>query len=581
MEVAYLYSKTRSEFGKPCNFSDGETQVVESILPTNEYDEYYKMRNPSVASTSTAPRMSETEVNTDRVVTTSTSMRHTEGGWPKDVDVTEQSDVTRFRKKAEKDESYQNAIKILGPIVERCMKQNNTVDIYEQYFKNEDTEDLSSEPPSAKGLAVFRDPSPIQRSASSINWHPEANSSKIAVSYSIPRFQDERFKDPKLSLSSYLWDINNSNRPIVELAPPSHITCLRFNPKSTDTLVGGCYNGLITYFDLRKPNGPAGQCNSLETSLVENSHHDPVSDVFWISSKTGYQCASVSTGGKMLWWDTRKLSEPIDSIVFTAQDADNKVTLGGSALEYNTEAGPTKYLIGTEQGSVLGVNLRNRKINNGVTSYDNGPGKHHGPIYSIQRNPTHHKFFMTVGDWSAKIWAEDLKTPIITTKFNGNYLTRGCWSPTRPGVLYVTGMDGVLNVWDFYHRQDEVAYTHKVGNIALTSIAVQGNVQSGGKLVAVGDIGGSTSLLEVCDSLCVAPKDEKATINSIFERETRREKNLEVREREMKRAKALREEKRKSISSDNNDESEMEDILKKIDDEFAAMLQDNSKDESP
>ena len=145
--------------------------------------------------------MSETEVNTDRVVTTSTSMRHTEGGWPKDVDVTEQSDVTRFRKKAEKDESYQNAIKTLGPIVERCMKQNNTVDIYEQYFKNDNTEDLSSEPPSAKGLAVFRDPSPIQRSVSSINWHPEANSSKIAVSYSIPRFQDERFKDPQLSLS--------------------------------------------------------------------------------------------------------------------------------------------------------------------------------------------------------------------------------------------------------------------------------------------------------------------------------------------------------------------------------------------
>jgi dynein intermediate chain 2 len=29
----------------------------------------------------------------------------------------------------------------------------------------------------------------------------------------------------------------------------------RFNPKSTDTLVGGCYNGLITFFDLRKPGG--------------------------------------------------------------------------------------------------------------------------------------------------------------------------------------------------------------------------------------------------------------------------------------------------------------------------------------
>ena len=32
-------------------------------------------------------------------------MRHTEGGWPKDVDHTEPQDVTRYRKKAEKDEA--------------------------------------------------------------------------------------------------------------------------------------------------------------------------------------------------------------------------------------------------------------------------------------------------------------------------------------------------------------------------------------------------------------------------------------------------------------------------------------------
>lgn len=62
-------------------------------------------------------------------------MRHVEGGWPKDVDFTEQSDVSRFRKKAEKDEEYKGAVKLLGPIVARCMKQVNTIDIYEvKYF---------------------------------------------------------------------------------------------------------------------------------------------------------------------------------------------------------------------------------------------------------------------------------------------------------------------------------------------------------------------------------------------------------------------------------------------------------------
>ena len=74
-------------------------------------------------------------------------------------------------------------------------------------------------------------------------------------------------------------------------------------------------------------------------------------------------------------------------------------------------------MVGTEQGIVLAINLRNRKQNNGIAVYDQNHGKHHGPIYAIHRNQTHTKFFMTVGDWTARVWMEDLKTPIMTTKY--------------------------------------------------------------------------------------------------------------------------------------------------------------------
>ena len=74
---------------------------------------------------------SEHYANTERMVVKTSSMRHVEGGWPKDVDFTEQSDVSRFRKKVEKDEDYKGAIKALGPIVARCLKQNTTINIYE------------------------------------------------------------------------------------------------------------------------------------------------------------------------------------------------------------------------------------------------------------------------------------------------------------------------------------------------------------------------------------------------------------------------------------------------------------------
>lgn len=201
------------------------------------------------------------EVNTARCVLKSSSMRHTEGGWPKDVDPGEQADVTRYRKKVEKDEEYKAAVKALGPLLARGLKQNNAVDVYEELFTGPEygvtglmggggfghADDggpaaaaaaalaaaaatatsasaskaapsssprggprggaggpstasstaaaaaavsalAASDPPSAKGLAVFRDPCPVKRAATMLNWHPEGHG-KLAVAYSLLNFQ--------------------------------------------------------------------------------------------------------------------------------------------------------------------------------------------------------------------------------------------------------------------------------------------------------------------------------------------------------------------------------------------------------
>lgn len=58
---------------------------------------------------------------------------------------------------------------------------------------------------------------------------------------------------------------------------------------------------------------------------------------------------------------------------------------------------------------------------------------HHGPIYSLVRSPFFPKFFLSIGDWTARIWNEDLKTPVITSKYQTTYLAGGRWSPTRSG----------------------------------------------------------------------------------------------------------------------------------------------------
>jgi dynein intermediate chain 2 len=122
-------------------------------------------------------------------------------------------------------------------------------------------------------------------------------------------------------------------------------------------------------------------------------------------------------------------------------------------------------------------------------------GKHHGPIYSMYRNPIHLKYFLTVGDWSAKIWSEELKIPIMQTRYHNSYLTDGCWSKTRAGLFFLTRMDGFLDVWDFFYRQNEVAYSQKISDAVLTSIHVEGS------MAAIGDAEGTTTILSLCPPL--------------------------------------------------------------------------------
>jgi len=48
-----------------------------------------------------------------------------------------------------------------------------------------------------------------------------------------------------------------------------------------------------------------------------------------------------------------------------------------------------------------------------------------------------------------------------------------------------------------------------------------------GKLAAIGDQDGVVTIIELCDSLCQLQPKEKDVINEMFDREYKKEKNLE------------------------------------------------------
>eukprot|EP00501_MAST-03F_sp_TOSAG23-6_P001089 GSMAST32.ASY1.ANO1.1132.1 assembled CDS len=504
MDLVYEYSKPRRHFGKELKFDDMPAEVLAQVISSSDGGVSLLRKESLHVTLDTAPQLSVSKVTTKPVAMGEKGQTHNEGGWPQEIDIDDEAALVRYRKRREKAaEPLGSSVSKLGPVIQMGVKQNNTINIYETYF-DELLEDHSSEPPSAKGLAVLRDPS-------TIDWIPDGPT-RIAVSYSVLQFQDPRLLQKNLPVSSYIWDVQKPNAPESTLTPDSPLCALRFNPKNTEVLVGGSYNGLICTFDRRSSE------SATSTSQIETSHHDPVYDVQWPQSKTGTSCVSCSTDGQILWWDTRRLNEPVERITLEGTDK----VYGASCMAYNSEAGPHKYLVGTEQGIVASINKRSKKTKNGVSIYSDGPGKHHAPIYSIQRNPVHTKYFMTihVGDWTARIWTEDLKTPIMTTKYHQSYLTAGCWSPTRPGVFFVARQDGVVDVWDYFFRQNEVAYSHKVCDDALSSIAISNsqNNKASVQLVAIGDNSGTV--------LWKPQGNEKPAMGAMLEREFMREKNL-------------------------------------------------------
>ncbi|XP_053552306.1 dynein axonemal intermediate chain 2 [Bombina bombina] len=562
MEIVYVYMKKRSEFGRQCNFTDRPAELHIDILPDPIQALNFIERNPCDTAIQCSHDMSEHEVNTERFEMETHGINHTEGGWPKDINPQEMEQTIRYRKKVEKDENYVNTILQLGSVMEHCIKQNNAVDIYEEYFEEEEELAGTDEAPSAKTINVFRDPNEIKRTATHLSWHPDG-SKKLAVAYSSLEFQ-RASKD--MSFDSYIWDIENPNKPELTLKPVSPLVSLEYNPKDSHILVGGCYNGQITYWDTRKGGQP------VEMSVIEHSHRDPVYKVIWLQSKTGTECFSASTDGQVMWWDIRKMSEPTERLILDITKKENlDIALGAISLEYEPTL-PTKFMVGTEQGMVISCNRKAKTQAEKIVCTYSG---HHGPIYSVQRNPFFPKNFLTVGDWTSRIWSEDSReSSIMWTKYHMSYITDASWSPVRPTVFLTTKMDGTLDVWDFLFKQNNPALSLKVCDEALYSLRMQDN----GRFLACGSKLGVTTLLELSSGLCTLQRNEKNLATAMFERETKREKILEARHREMRlKERSKSEPSKEDEAREEKTEDNTEELIAKAEKEFFEIIEAERK----
>ncbi|XP_061656375.1 dynein axonemal intermediate chain 2 isoform X2 [Syngnathoides biaculeatus] len=494
MEIVHEYTKPRRDFGRQCLFSDRPAELLADVSPDSDLALQFTTRSSRVQALQCSRDMSEHQVNTERFESESRGINHVEGGWPKDINPQDMEQTIRFRKKVEKDESYLMSILQLGDVIGHCVGQNTAIDIYQKYFEDEDLQDEIQEPPSAKTINVLRDPNQVKRTVTCLSWHPEGGR-KLAAAYSCLEFQ-KASRD--MSPDAYVWDIENPNKPELSLKPASPLVCLDYNPKDSHTVVGGSYNGQIVFWDTRKGSQPA------DVSSLEQSHRDPVFKTIWLQSKTGTEAFSASTDGQILWWDVRRLSEPTEQLILDlGREGNLDRALGAISLEFEPTM-PTKFLVGTEQGIIVSCNRKAKTVAEKIVcTYDS----HHGPVYALQRNPFFPKNFLSVGDWRARIWSEDIKeSSIMWTKYQMSFMTDACWSPVRPSVFFTVKTEGVLDTWDVLFKQNDPTLSVKVCDEALYSV----RPDESGRLVACGSQQGAVTILELSLGLSSLQKNEKS-----------------------------------------------------------------------
>ena len=116
------------------------------------------MKNPLDKSSDNTEEYNENSCQTRIIAVRALGVHHTEGGWPKEINLNELR--TRFLSKIEKEELFTDQVYELATAAESQVMQNIAVNIYSQYFEYEDDATEQKED-TMMTKCVFRDPEQV------------------------------------------------------------------------------------------------------------------------------------------------------------------------------------------------------------------------------------------------------------------------------------------------------------------------------------------------------------------------------------------------------------------------------------
>lgn len=587
--LEYTYTKPRTEFGRQCIFSDAS--FVSSQLPDRELRRQFIRKDPIDSSSQGIPEKSTAETSTVSETFRGSAIKHTEGGWPKDVNIYDEEQTARYRKRIERDGKYEKQLKRLLPRTEHTVTQNNAVNVMEEYFDSV-KDDACSGPAytTIDSISCFVCPGNDGTiAANHISFSAKAGS-EVVIAYADVQFPIDREKKQV----SCVWDTGYSQTPILNLESKSQFIQLEYNRKDDFIIAGGRADGIVSLFDTRL--GGKAQLNS----DMEHSHKDFVSSLQWIQSKTNTEFFTGAGDGQVKWWDTRSMAAPYESytlemeseipstepqvqqidntnnntspetnhessnapsnvtgnesntIEISSPPVPNKHVIGCTVLEF-IQSMPSRFSVGTQNGTIFSGNKRGASFDE---RFPNTINCFASPVRSLERNPFSDKNFIAIGDCAVKVWSDDNHESCIwSTRYYNEYLTCGCWNKNRGPTFFVGRSSGSIDVWDLLLDQKSPIATLKKTSSRVLHIESHHR----GNILASAHENGHVHLLQASDNIASNGRSDRPALAEMFERETKRDKNFFAKVREYRML--MSKENRSSIvSQGSQDELEIAEL---------------------
>jgi len=261
------------------------------------------------------------------------------------------------------------------------------------------------------------------------------------------------------------------------------------------------------------------------------------------------------------------------------QELQDKYGEGGDGVEEDevgagepqqvVKAIPSFIVAGTLQGGVFRANLAtcNIQVESGdlVCEMEWHKVAHDGPVSTVTRSPFFSDLVLTVGGYLFAVWREtELTQPLIVKSSGDTGLTGGCWSLSRPSLVFTSCEDGTIQCWNLLAGGNSPIQKQNTSGYTITCITgyfTDTGVDIGGHYLSIADTTGTIRLLTLPRHMHETPATEEEDTRDFTLRETERLKFITGRsvgsEEEKKSSKGDKKDKKGEKDKEKEEEEEI------------------------